>query len=69
MRYFGDTMRNYGVRHLPDGVVELYRRRPVKYGNQASSYWMESDCGTYAKRVFPVRTVAGNPIEKEAIQK
>lgn len=57
MRFFGDTMRNYGVRRVtirvrydtngdyigPDGVeveaFELYRRRPVKAGNQKSAYF------------------------------
>ena len=42
MKFFGDTMRNYGVRSKPVQVVtvsgdivecwELYRRRPVKNG-------------------------------------
>lgn len=48
MRFFGDTMRNYGVR----GPVtvdtptrrglqawELYRRRPVKHGLQKPAYF------------------------------
>ena len=57
MRFFGDTMRNYGVRktHVitsydSEGnyvskngtsieVWELYRRRPVKAGNQSSAYF------------------------------
>lgn len=47
MRFFGDTMRNYGVRRvavtLRDGskvaAWELYRRRPVKHSLQASKYW------------------------------
>lgn len=57
MRFFGDTMRNYGVRKrylttnyyekLP--VYELYRRKPVKHGLQASAYF---NCETF-KRVFP----------------
>jgi len=56
MRFFGDTMRNYGVRsdvifdfegnkHL---VWELYRIRPVKGNNQSSAYFEKE---TY-KRVF-----------------
>ena len=57
MRFFGDTMANYGVRRVTirvrydtngdyvsaDGVeieaFELYRRRPVKAGNQKSAYF------------------------------
>ena len=39
MAFFGDTMRNFGVRHLPGGIVELYRRKPVKHGLQTSHYW------------------------------
>ena len=31
MRFFGDTMRNYGVRELED-VWVLYRKHPVKHG-------------------------------------
>jgi len=56
MRFFGDTMRNYGVRssvvfdfegtkHL---VWELYRKSPVKHNNQSSAYFEKE---TY-KRVF-----------------
>ena len=48
MQFFGDTMRNYGVREttittnmgekgVP--VYELYRRRPVKHGLQDSAYF------------------------------
>lgn len=47
MRFFGDTMKNYGVcettidtwseKNVP--VYELYRRKPVKNKLQASSYW------------------------------
>ena len=38
MRFFGDTMRNYGVRrhHM---AWELYRRRPVKHGITQSAYF------------------------------
>lgn len=43
MRFFGDTMKNYGVR---DGgtigkneVWELYRKRPVKHGLRRSAYF------------------------------
>ena len=56
MKFFGDTMRNYGVRsnvvfdyegnkHL---VWELYRKNPVKCNNQSSDYFEKE---TY-KRVF-----------------
>lgn len=48
MRFFGDTMRNYGVREtiittymgeadVP--VYELYRRRPVKHGLKDSAFF------------------------------
>ena len=47
MRFFGDTMRNYGVR---DGGTtwKLYRRHPVKHGFRDSAYF---DKATF-KRVF-----------------
>lgn len=56
MKFFGDTMRNYGVRSATvktfrGDVVEcweLYRRRPVKCGLQSSVYF---DKQTFA-RVF-----------------
>ena len=38
MGFFGDTMRNYGVRSAGDNW-ELYRRRPVKHGLQSSAYF------------------------------
>jgi len=47
MRFFGDTMRNYGVRsavittftqkHIE--VWELYRKRPVRHGLSDSAYF------------------------------
>lgn len=59
MRFFGDTMRNYGVRDGGlvvrdcDGLaVEcwvLYRKRPVKLGFQGNAYFSKS---TF-ERVFP----------------
>ena len=58
MRFFGDTMRNYGLRQpqpvtLYDGstvlAYELFRRRPVKHGLKASA-WFNS---TTFERVFP----------------
>ncbi len=47
MKFFGDTMRNYGVRSAvvdtwtQQGVEvwELYRRKPVKHGLQKSAYF------------------------------
>lgn len=58
MKFFGDTMRNYGVRQprpvetQTQGKVqafELYRRRPVKHGLQSSA-WFNAE--TF-ERVFP----------------
>lgn len=38
MKFFGDTMRNFGVRKINNGdLYELYRRRPVKGGLQSST--------------------------------
>lgn len=61
MRFFGDTMRNYGVRSQPVTVqtysgesvqcYELYRKHPVKHGLSGSAFF---DCATYA-RVLPTR--------------
>lgn len=60
MRFFGDTMRNYGVRgpveiKTPSGdtvlAYELYRRRPVKHNNSSSAFF---NATTFA-RVFPTR--------------
>lgn len=55
MKFFGDTMRNYGVceatittRSGQKTVWELYRKRPVLHGMQSSAYF---DQTTYA-RVF-----------------
>jgi hypothetical protein len=48
MRFFGDTMANFGVRrvtvytqggNVPRRAFELYRRRPVKNGLQSSHYF------------------------------
>ncbi len=58
MRFFGDTMSNYGVRdggsietHSGDVVEvwELYRKRPVREGLQTSAYF---DKKTFNRR-FP----------------
>ena len=47
MRFFGDTMRNYGVKDGGD-VWELYRKQPAKHGQTSSAYF---DKKTF-KRVF-----------------
>jgi len=56
MKFFGDTMANYGVRDSiietwtdpePVEVWELYRKRPVKLGNRESAYF---DKVTFTKR-------------------
>jgi hypothetical protein len=48
MQFFGDSMRNYGVRSKVlvtdyEGVqhecFELYRKRPVKHGLDSSAYF------------------------------
>ncbi len=60
MKFFGDTMANYGVRRAKimdmDGqkreVYELYRRRPVKHGLNKSAYF---DVDTF-KRVHTLIT-------------
>ena len=59
MRFFGDTMRNYGVYAQPvtvdtysgDKVTcwELYRRRPVKHGMCDSAFFALDDY----RRVLP----------------
>ena len=51
MQFFGDTMKNYGVRKtkilgyspLPVEVWELYRKRPVKHGLKNSAFFRTSD--------------------------
>ena len=46
MQFFGDTMRNYGVRRAEiEGVAvwELYRKRPVKHGLQNSAFFRATD--------------------------
>ena len=52
MRFFGDTMKNYGCRKVTIGerdLYELYRKRPVKHGLSESAYF---DAETFT-RVFP----------------
>jgi hypothetical protein len=38
MRFFGDTMRNYGVKDKGT-YFELYRKSPVKHGMRQSAYF------------------------------
>ena len=58
MRFGGDTMRNYGVvavelhsadRGAPVQAWELFRRRPVKFGQHSSAFF---DAVTF-KRIHP----------------
>lgn len=59
MSFFGDTMRNYGVRSATvetwsegtQEVWELYRRHPVKHGIQDSAFFA---CDTF-QRIHPKR--------------
>jgi len=40
MKFFGDSMSNYGMRHLKEkGVYELYRKRPVNGNLKSSTYF------------------------------
>jgi hypothetical protein len=44
MKFFGDTMGNYGCRKITifktnQEVWELYRKRPVKHGLDSSAYF------------------------------
>lgn len=53
MRFFGDTMKNYGCRIVERNgtkLIELYRRKPVKHGLQTSAYF---DPETF-RQVWPV---------------
>ena len=46
MQFFGDTMRNYGVRKAEiEGVAvwELYRKRPVRHGLKSSAFFRTTD--------------------------
>lgn len=61
MKFFGDTMRNYGTRgpvsittwtdETPVLCWELYRRHPVKHGIQDSAFFA---CDTF-QRIHPKR--------------
>lgn len=46
MKFFGDTMRNYGVRDAGDDW-ELYRKSPVKHGLNNSHFFNKK---TFAHR-------------------
>ena len=39
MKFFGDTMKNYGVRSCCSNTWELYRKTPVKNGLSNSAYF------------------------------
>jgi hypothetical protein len=58
MRFFGDTMSNFGVRDAGEkmvvstsgieynvGLWELYRKRPVKYGLHGHCFYFRKDNG------------------------
>lgn len=47
MKFFGDTMKNYGIRHH-EMYIELYRKKPVKGGLNSSSYFTRKNL----KRIF-----------------
>lgn len=51
MRFFGDTMKNYGLRSYNEKTWELYRRKPVKHGLDASAFF---DKDTF-KQIFNVK--------------
>jgi len=51
MKFFGDTMRNYGVRDAGQ-YWELYRKRPVKHGLSSSMYF---DKKTFSSTSNPTR--------------
>jgi len=53
MRFFGDTMENYGVRSgIVNGIDcwELYRKKPVNYDLQSSHYFTKGDFTHIARR-------------------
>jgi len=56
MRFFGDTMRNYGLRRhvMENGDIyyELTRRSPVKHGVQSNAWFGLAEDGIHAKRVY-----------------
>lgn len=48
MKFFGDTMANYGLRSYNANTWELYRKNPVKHNLKDSAYF---DKTTY-ERVY-----------------
>lgn len=42
MKFFGDTMRNYGVIDHGDRY-ELHRKQPVKHGLTSSAFFTKND--------------------------
>jgi hypothetical protein len=62
MRFFGDTMRNYGVRRAGN-YWELYRRRPVKGGLRESAWFCVE---TFHRVHCPVfsKTEYSSPVEE-----
>lgn len=59
MSFFGDTIRNYGVRLCTPSTYgkpcyELYRRRPVKHGLWDSAYF---DAETFRRVILPRSTL------------
>jgi hypothetical protein len=55
MKFFGDTMSNYGVNSRPvdiNGVKcwRLYRKKAVKHGLNSSAYF---NCDTFEKVTLP----------------
>lgn len=38
MRYFGDTMANFGSYRHEDGTVRLYRKRPTRKGTPVNEW-------------------------------
>ena len=59
MRFFGDTMKNYGVRACRVklwnagelNAIELFRRRPVKNGLKSSHYFTNSGLHLHPEKV------------------
>ncbi len=39
MAFFGDTVKNYGVRDAGEDFWELYRKHPVKHKIQSSTFF------------------------------
>jgi len=58
MKFFGDTMKNYGVRSAQvetwtQGIVdcwELYRIHPVKHGLKTSAYFRKDNFEKVSKK-------------------